>query len=88
METIFLKLKVRSYKMIHGFDSDNREIEEIVTEEKWIDKLVMISRIQSISEKYVRMVYSHERIIYWEYEGGLEMLQKRLQSANLVINPD
>jgi hypothetical protein len=64
--------------MVHGFDPQNREILEVEEGSEWIDKIIATSRIQSVTEKYVRMSYSHDRIIYWEYKGGLALMEKAL----------
>lgn len=48
----FIRLKVRAAFMVHGYDADNREIVEQIGEERFVEKLLRIERIQSISEKY------------------------------------
>lgn len=77
----FIKIECRGYRLIHGFDLENREIEEIVPGENWIPKIIATSRIQSITERAIRMSYSHGRIIYWEYRGGMESLQRALNDT-------
>ncbi|MGI1124191.1 hypothetical protein ACRCRE_00805, partial [Pseudomonas aeruginosa] len=49
----FIRLKVRAAFMVHGYDADNREIVEQIGEERFVEKLLRIERIQSISEKYL-----------------------------------
>lgn len=49
----FIRLKVRTAFMVHGYDADNREIVEQIGEERFVEKLLRIERIQSISEKYL-----------------------------------
>lgn len=65
----FIRLKVRAAFMVHGYDADNREIVEQIGEERFVEKLLRIERIQSISEKYLLVSASHGRVAYWEYEG-------------------
>ena len=79
MRDEFLLIRCRGYKIVHGFDGQNKEIEEVVNRTEWTEKIIAISRIQNVTEKYIRMSYSHDRIIYWEYEGGLERMKKALQ---------
>ena len=86
MEPRFIKIFCRGYKLIHGFDSNQKEIEEIEAGSAWVEKIISISRIQSITEKYIRMSYSHERIIYWEYRGGLKNIQKALEHYGPVVS--
>lgn len=73
----FIRLKVRAAFMVHGYDADNREIVEQIGEERFVEKLLRIERIQSISEKYLLVSASHGRVAYWEYEGGLTALRRR-----------
>ena len=63
----------------------NREIEETVDVAQWTDKIIAVARIQSVTEKYIRMHYSHDRIIYWEYEGGLALMESLLKQAELLL---
>ncbi|MCF3999132.1 hypothetical protein L2E47_56300, partial [Pseudomonas aeruginosa] len=44
-----------------------------------------IERIQSISEKYLLVSASHGRVAYWEYEGGLTALRRRLEQVGLLL---
>jgi len=81
MKTEFLRIKVRNYKIVHGFDQFNQEVVELSGPQEWVDKIIAINRIQSITECYIRMHYSHERIIYWEYKGGLEWIESKLRSV-------
>jgi hypothetical protein len=46
-----------------------------------MDKLIAIDRIQSVSEKYVLVTSSHGRVMYWEYEGEMSVIQQRLAAA-------
>lgn len=81
----FIRLKVRAAFMVHGYDADNREIVEQIGEERFVEKLLRIERIQSISEKYLLVSASHGRVAYWEYEGGLTALRRRLEQAGLLL---
>ena len=81
----FIAIETRSYKIVHGFDQQNQEIVEEVTQHQWIKKAVAVSRIQSITEKFIRMHYSHDRIIYWEYRGGMAALLKRMKKASIAV---
>ena len=82
----FVRLKLGSHKVVHGYDAQNREITEDVPAERFSDKVVALNRIQSIGEKYVLMKYADGRWIYWEYEGGLEHLMLKLEAAGVLIS--
>ena len=70
---------------MHGYTEDNAEITEEVSDEEFVEKLLSIDRIQSISEKYILVSSSHGRVLYWEYKGGLASISKRLADAGLVV---
>ncbi len=69
----FIKVKVKDHIIMHGFDDNNKEIEEVVSVPEWSEKLIAIDRIMSVSEKYILTTYADGRIIYWQYEGGLKI---------------
>jgi hypothetical protein len=48
-------------------------------------KIVAISRIQSLSEKYILVTGSHGRLMYWEYEEDFDTLQRLLEAKGLLI---
>lgn len=81
----FIRLKVRTAFIVHGYDAHNREVVEQVNETEFVEKLLRIERIQSVSEKYLLVTCNHGRVGYWEYEGGLVALKARLQAAGLLF---
>lgn len=82
---MFIKARIRNYKIVHGFNDQNEEIVEEGNVTDWSDKIFALSRIQSITERYLRMTYSHERVIYWEYEGGLKNIVSKLKAADQIL---
>ncbi|SFZ90964.1 hypothetical protein SAMN05428642_1011292 [Flaviramulus basaltis] len=74
----FIELSLGSHMISHGYDSENKEIVEHVSVETFSKKLVAISRIKSVSEKYILTDYLDGRWIYWEYKGEFEVLKKAL----------
>ena len=83
---MFIKITTGNYLIVHGFDDNNKEITEEVKVEKPMTKIVAVSRIQSVSEKYLLVTGSHGRMMYWEYEESFEDIQKILTVNNLLIN--
>ncbi|WP_335964606.1 hypothetical protein [Galbibacter sp. PAP.153] len=78
MKTEFIELSLGSHVISHGFDALNKEITEEVNVEGFSKKVVAISRIKSLSEKYILTDYLDGRWIYWEYESDFEELKKQL----------
>ncbi len=81
----FLSLRVRTAFTVHGYNPDGTEIVESAEEQPFAEKLVAIERILSISEKYLLVSGIQGRVMYWEYEGGLEPLRTLLLQAGLLL---
>ncbi|MRI01545.1 hypothetical protein GH721_13460 [Kriegella sp. EG-1] len=77
MSDKFVELSLGSHIISHGYDVDNKEILEKVTA-PFARKLVAVSRIKSISEKYILTDYLNGRWVYWEYEDDFKTLKKKL----------
>ena len=81
----FISLRVRNALLMHGYSADNVEIVEEFKDEAFVDKLIAVDRIQSVTEKYLLVTSSHGRVMYWEYEGSLASVKERLAKAGLVV---
>ena len=78
MNTKFIELNFRSHIVSHGYDENNKEITEEVIAERFSPKTIAISRIKSLSEKYVLTDYTDGRWIYWEYKESYESVKNQL----------
>lgn len=78
MNTKFIELNLRNHIVSHGYDENNKEITEEVIAEGFSPKTIAISRIKSLSEKYVLTNYIDGRWIYWEYEESYESVKNQL----------
>lgn len=74
----FIELTLGSHIIAHGYDNDNKEITENISVDGFSKKIVAVSRIKSVSEKYILTDYLDGRWIYWEYEEAFEDLKKIL----------
>ncbi|WP_024770913.1 hypothetical protein [Aquimarina macrocephali] len=74
----FIELTLKNHTILHGFDVRNREVTEEVEVEEASKKIVAVSRILSISEKFILIKYAYDRIIYWEYMEDYETIKKML----------
>lgn len=81
----FISLRVRNAILMHGYTADNQEIVEEFKDEAFVEKLIAIDRIQSVTEKYLLVASSHGRVMYWEYDGSLVSVKDRLAAAGLVV---
>ncbi|WP_117879668.1 hypothetical protein [Aureibaculum luteum] len=75
----FIELNLGSHIVVHGYDKENKEVTEQVTVEGFSRKLVALSRIKSVSEKYILTDYIDGRWIYWEYDGTFEAVNELLK---------
>ena len=82
---MFIKITTGNHLIVHGYDDNNKEIIETVTVEKPMVKIVAISRIQSISDKYILVTGSHGRLMYWEYEESFKELQSVLKRHQQLL---
>ena len=75
----FIELHLGSYIISHGYDKNNNEVMAHIPAEKFGKKLIAVSRIKSLSEKYILTDYLDGRWIYWEYKEGFEAVKMLLK---------
>lgn len=73
----FIELTLGSHMISHGYDQNNKEITEEF-EIPFSKKLVSVSRIKSVSEKYILIDYVDGRWIYWEYKESFQEVKMLL----------
>ena len=78
MKGDFIELTLGNYVIVHGYDTDNKEIAEEISVKEFSKKTIRISRIKSVSEKYILTDYIDGRWIYWEYEEDYNFVKKQL----------
>lgn len=74
----FIEITLGSFVISHGYDVNNKEIEEKVDVKVFAKKVVSVDRIKSISEKYILTDYIDGRWIYWEYEEDFQTIKNKL----------
>ena len=77
MKQKFIELTLGSYIISHGY-SKNKEMMEPITSDTFSKKIIPVSRIKSVSEKYILTDYVDGRWIYWEYEEDYNDVKKLL----------
>ena len=82
---MFIEIVTKDFIIVHGYDEDGKEVSEDVKVPVPTKKIMAVSRIQSITEKYILTSSSHGRFIYWEYEGTYDALLNQLKTADLII---
>jgi hypothetical protein len=74
----FIELHLGSYIISHGYDKNNNEKIVHIAADNFAKKLIAVSRIKSLSDKYVLTDYVDGRWIYWEYKEDFEDVKKLL----------
>lgn len=82
---MFIEVEVKPSIIVHGYDKENKEIEENFEGTDFMKKILAINRIQSISEEYLLVSSSHGRVMYWEYKGSMEELKRSLLNIDVKI---
>jgi hypothetical protein len=82
---MFIEIVTKNFIIVHGYDEVGKEISEEVIVPLPTKKIMAISRIQSITEKYILTTSAHGRVIYWEYEGNYQTIFDQLKTAALII---
>jgi len=80
MKPDFIELTLGSYVISHGYSSKNKEMMEPIGSDQFSKKIIPISRIKSVSEKYILTDYVDGRWIYWEYQEDYDYVK------NILIN--
>ena len=78
MNSKFIELTLGNYVIVHGYDTNNKEIAEEIAVNGFSKKIIHISRIKSVSEKYILTDYIDGRWIYWEYEEAYNFVKEQL----------
>ncbi|CAM3295055.1 hypothetical protein ZORO111903_18515 [Zobellia roscoffensis] len=74
----YIEVSMGSFMISHGYDQNNKEIEERVVVEGFSKKLVAVDRIKSVSERYILTDYLDGRWIYWEYLESYDEVKQML----------
>jgi hypothetical protein len=77
MKPKFIELTLGSYIISHGY-SKNKEMMETITSDTFSKKIIAVSRIKSVSEKYILTDYVDGRWVYWEYQEDYNDVKKLL----------
>ncbi|CAM1353481.1 hypothetical protein [Tenacibaculum insulae] len=86
MSQKFIELHLKNHIISHGYDEKNKEITEEVIADVFSLKTIAISRIKSLSDKYILTDYIEGRWIYWEYKESYELVKKILIKQETTNN--
>lgn len=81
----FIALRVRPNRTYHGYDTDNRPISEEVEGNSFVEKVIAVDRILSVTEDNLYITTPHGRVQTWSYEGSLENVKSLLAESGLLL---
>jgi uncharacterized protein YrrD len=82
----YISARIRPAKVFHGYDQGGSLVTAPMSNEHFVEKVIKVERILSITEDYIFIQCPHDTVQNWEYEGSLETMKGRLRQAGLLID--
>lgn len=82
----YISARIKPAKVYHGYTDDRQLIVDDVPSDGFVEKVIKIDRILSITAKYIFIETPHDTVQTWEYEGGFESMKKKMSSAGLLVD--
>lgn len=82
----YISAHIKAAQVFHGYSDDRQLIVDDVPADGFVEKLIQIDRILSITANYIFIKCPHDTVQTWEYKGGFDAMKKRLASAGLLID--
>ncbi|WP_105386451.1 hypothetical protein [Neorhizobium alkalisoli] len=81
----YVTAKIRATKVYHGYDSERELIIDDLPQSDFVEKLIKIERILSVTEQYIFIECPHDTVQTWEYEGSLADIKERMRAAGVSL---
>jgi hypothetical protein len=81
----YISARVRPVKVYHGYDSNRVSIIDEMPPREFVEKVIKIDRILSMTEDYIFIECPHNTVQTWEYEGSLSDIKTHLRTAGMLI---
>jgi hypothetical protein len=81
----YISARVRPIKVYHGYDTDRVNIIDELPPREFVEKVIKIDRILSMTEDYIFIECPHNTVQTWEYEGSLSDIKTQLRTAGMLI---
>jgi hypothetical protein len=81
----YISARVRPVKVYHGYDADRRNIIDELPPRDFVEKVIKIDRILSVTEDYIFIECPHNTVQTWEYEGSLSDIKAQLRTAGMLV---
>lgn len=80
----FIAVSIRATKVYHGYDSAKQLIIDELPVVPFVEKLIKVDRILSVTEDYIFIECPHDTVQTWEYEGSLANIMTKLNAAGAL----
>lgn len=81
----YFTAKIRARTVHIGYDDQGQLIKQDLPVTDFVEKVIRLDRILSFTEDHLFVACPHDTVQVWDYEGGLDDVQKRLQAAGVVM---
>ncbi len=81
----YISARVRPVKVYHGYDADRTNIIDELPPRDFVEKVIKIDRILSVTEDYIFIECPHNTVQTWEYEGSLSDIKAQLRTAGMLV---
>ncbi len=81
----FFTAFVRPTSIHHGYDEKNNLIVSSFPQREFVEKLIRVDRVLSITEEYIYIECPAGVAQTWEYKGTLAEIKAMFASADLTI---
>ena len=81
---MFIELLIKGVTTLHGYDDRGNEILVESPHSEPVRKLVALSRVQSVGERFLLVNGAFGRQAYWEYVGSYQQVKADIEAAGLL----
>lgn len=82
----YISIRIRPDRVFHGYDENRTLIVDKMPASAFVEKVIKIERILSVTEDYIFIETPHDTVQTWEYEGDLAEIKRRLAKAGVLID--
>ncbi len=81
----YISARIRPIKVYHGYSGDRQPIIDDLPPREFVEKVIKVERILSLTEDYIFIECPHDTVQTWEYEGSLSDIKSKLRAAGMLI---
>lgn len=82
----YISARIRPDRVFHGYDAERKPIVDKMPAQDFVEKVIKLDRILSVTEDYIFIECPHDTVQTWEYEGNLADIKRRLAAAGMMLD--